>query len=285
MSSLRYHEDILRGSPDFPLDYHYVDERHERYQMPFHWHGEAEILHVVKGVFNLSAGDGAYTLTAGDTAFLPSGQVHGGVPVDCVYECVVFDLRLLLGGSDLCKRAIGELMEGKVSVTPLLSQNDPVTRHTIPPMFDALRQKCDGYELITLGCLIQFIGEVYKFGAFSRHATPAGLETRRLLKLKQVFEMIESRYAAPPTLAELAEAAGMSPKYFCRFFREATHRTPVEYLTYYRIEKACYALASSDQSITEMTLDLGFSDPNYFIRCFRKQKGVTPGQYRKRLRS
>ena len=39
MHALRYHESIRRGSPEFPLDYHYIDEHHSRYQMPYHWHG------------------------------------------------------------------------------------------------------------------------------------------------------------------------------------------------------------------------------------------------------
>ena len=42
------------------------------------------------------------------------------------------------------------------------------------------------------------------------------------------------------TLADLSRIAGMTPKYFCRYFRAAIHRTPMDYLNYYRIERACY---------------------------------------------
>ena len=104
-----------------------------------------------------------------------------------------------------------------------------------------------------------------------------------MLKLKKVFEIIEKRYAYPLPLATLAAAVGLTPKYLCRFFREATHRTPTDYVAYYRVEMACYALAATDHSVTEIALDSGFADLNYFIRCFRKYKGVTPGAYRKVL--
>ena len=284
MNTLHYHESKQRGSPDFPLDYHYVTESHSRYEMPYHWHEEVEILHVLQGAFQLSIGGDIHTLRAGDVAFIASGLLHGGTPEDCVYECVVFDMRLLLKSNDHCKQYISEVLDGRVEITPHLPAGNSVTRHTVRPMFDALRSRCDGYALITLGCLFQFVGEVYKFGEYKRRELPRGVENRKMLKLKKVFELIESRYANPPTLAQLSASVGMTPKYFCRFFKDATHRTPADYIAYYRVEMACYAFAATDQNVTEIALDMGFADLNYFIRCFKKYKGVTPGRYRQTLR-
>lgn len=280
MNTLQYHESKQRGSPDFPLDYHFVDEQHNRYEMPYHWHEEVEILHVLKGTFRLSIGEELHTLLPGDVAYIASGLLHGGTPEDCVYECVVFDMRLLLKSNDRCKQYIGEVLEGCVEITPHLTGGNRVTQHTILPMFDALRVQCDGYALITLGCLFQFVGEVYRFGAYQRWEQPRGVDNRKMLKLKKVFELIESRNANPPTLSQLSAAVGMTPKYFCRFFKEATHRTPADYIAYYRVEMACYAFAATDKNVTEISLDMGFDDVNYFIRCFKKYKGVTPGHYR-----
>ena len=252
--------------------------------MPYHWHEEVEILHVLRGMFRLSIGDQLHTLRPGDVAYIASGLLHGGTPEDCVYECVVFDMRLLLKSNDHCRQCISEVLEGSVSITPHLTCGNPVTQHTVLPMFDALRVRCDGYALITLGCLFQFVGEAYRFGAYRRQEPPQGTDNLKMLKLKKVFELIESRYADPPTLSQLSAAVGMTPKYFCRFFKEATHRTPVDYIAYYRVEMACYAFASTDKNVTEIAMDMGFGDVNYFIRCFRKYKGVTPGHYRSTLR-
>lgn len=74
----------------------------------------------------------------------------------------------------------------------------------------------------------------------------------------------------------------MSPKYFCRIFRTVIHRTPIDYLNYYRIEKACYLLETEDLSITEVAYHCGFNDSSYFIRCFKKYKQITPTKYLKK---
>ena len=92
---------------------------------------------------------------------------------------------------------------------------------------------------------------------------------------------MESSYNLPLTLDEISASVGMSPKYFCRFFHEMTHRTPIDYLNYYRIERACYQLITTDLSITEIAYASGFNDLSYFIKTFKKYKGTTPKQYLK----
>ena len=282
MKLLRYHESKQRGSMDFPLDYHYLDESHPRYQMPYHWHEEYELLHVLSGEFELTLDGDTLRLHAGDVAFISAEQLHGGTPINCIYECIVFDMRLLLKCNDHCKQQISSIRHHHISLQPRYAADDPSIRHTIPPMFRALHDQCPGYELITLGCLFQFLGEIYKHGAYQA-AEPTD-DGRKVLQLKQVFELIETNYAYPLTLTDMAAAVHMSPKYFCRFFRATTHRTPVDYLNYYRIEAACNEIAATDRNLTEIALDSGFSSLNYFIRQFKKYKGITPGQYQEMLR-
>lgn len=279
MKPLEYHENIKRGSLDFPLDYHLIAQGHPRYLMPYHWHEEVEILHVLSGVFRLSVDEEQFTLRAGDVCYIAAGRLHGGAPEDCVYECIVFDMRLLLKGSGACREMIASVVSRQVDIQPYFPHPSPVTLHTVPPMFEALREGSAGDRLITLGCLYQFVGAVYKHGAYTRRSASSSPDVHRVLKLKQVFELIERRLDCPPTLTELSACAGMSPKYFCRFFKAATHRTPMDYIGFYRVEQACYEMAATDKNVTEVALDLGYSDVNYFIRCFKKYKGVTPKQY------
>lgn len=283
MKRLDYHESRQRGSMDFPLEYHYLDDSHPRHQMPHHWHEEHELLQVRTGEFDLVLDGEAITLRAGDVAFIPAEALHGGEPRSCVYECIVFDMRLLLKCNDRCKQQISDVRHHRIALRNHFPCNHPVIRHTIPPMFDALRSQCSGWELITLGCLFQFLGEVYKFSAYGP-ADASHADGHRVLALKKVFELIEADYPSHLTLDALAAAAHMSPKYFCRFFKEAVHRTPIDYLNYYRIEVACNEIAATEKSLTEVALDCGFGTLSYFIRQFRKYKSVTPGQYQATMR-
>ena len=281
MNKLQYHESKQRGSPDFPLDYHFVDKKHNRYEMPYHWHAEVEILHVLQGTFLLSVGNADHTLHAGDVAYIASGLLHGGTPEECIYECVVFDMRLLLKSNDLCKRYIEDVLLGKVDIYPRFAANSRITRQAVLPMFEALRKHSEGYSLITLGCLFHFVGVTYQTGSYKRNDLPDPGKNKKMLALKRVFEAIETNYTNPPTLKQLSAVVGMTPKYFCRFFREATHRSPMDYIAFYRIELACYAFAATNRNVTEIAMDIGYSDLNYFIRCFKKYKGMTPGRYRR----
>ena len=222
-------------------------------------------------------------LAAGDAAFVSAECLHGGIPWECTYECAVFDLRLLMKSSDRCKRQLSGILHQQIILQSCFRAGNPLIDSTISPMFDALRMRCEGWELITLGCLFRFFGCAVGMPV---HLNAISTETsgKRVLQLKKVFELIENDYASPLTLTELANAVHMSPKYFCRFFKAATHRTLIDYLNYYRIEIACSELTTTDKNVTEIAMDTGFSNPNYFIRQFRKYKGTTPGRYQNSMR-
>ena len=97
MKFLASHESSTRGTFDFPIELYYVDKMHPRYEMPFHWHMEFELMLVLSGEFFLMTDGRSYLLHKGDAAIISAGAVHGGTPNDCVYECVVFDMNRFLG--------------------------------------------------------------------------------------------------------------------------------------------------------------------------------------------
>ena len=98
-------------------------------------------------------------------------------------------------------------------------------------------------------------------------------------QLKVALEMIETSYQDAITLDDLSRSVGMSPKYFCRFFKQMTQKTPIDYLNNYRIERACYQLSTGDYSLMEVSLNCGFTDYSYFIKTFRKYKNTTPRKW------
>lgn len=284
MRSLRDHESLQRGSPDFPLEDYFIDRNHPRYEMPYHWHAEMELLHVISGRFFLTIDEESFSLAAGDTVYIAPGRLHGGKPEQCVYACIVFDAHQLLKTNAFCRPLITDVESRRVDILPRFPAMDQELRPTLEQLFEAVRQRQDGWALTTVGCLFAFFGGAFRLGAYRLNAAPPDRESRNVLKLKTVFELMESRLDNPPTLRELSASIGMSPKYFCRFFKLATHQTPMEYLGYYRIEQACLEMATTDKNVTEIALDLGYSELNYFIRCFKKHKGVTPKKYMDSIR-
>ena len=85
------------------------------------------------------------------------------------------------------------------------------------------------------------------------------------------------------SLEMLSDKVGLSPIYISKMFKEKFGVNYIEYLTECRIEKAKKMLADPEKSIKEITLEIGYHEPNYFSKVFKKMCNVTPREYRKAL--
>jgi AraC-like DNA-binding protein len=96
------------------------------------------------------------------------------------------------------------------------------------------------------------------------------------------LELLRSQHARTISLQELARAARMSLFHFTRRFKVSTGFTPMEYLEKYRISRAQdLVLSRSQMRLKEIASAVGYEDPAYFSRIFRKRTGVSPREYRR----
>ena len=278
-----YNEQRERGSFAFPVEYHYVTNHHPRYNMPYHWHIQYEIIRVLKGKFTITIDENTFSAKEGDIIFINDGEVHGGKAFleDTVYESIVFDRRLFetnIGN----ETTLQKFFDHTILINSIFSKKEKQIHQIVWMMFNTLKNFTSGYEYIFQGTVLAFLGLVLKENLYK---TPpknyfASSNQRNIHKLKKAFRLIESSYNKALTLEDLAQTAGLSPKYFCRFFQNLTNQTPISYLNYYRIESACSKLVSNQNiSITDIAYDCGFNDLSYFIKTFRKYKGTTPNKY------
>jgi AraC-like DNA-binding protein len=275
-----YREDRRQGTYDFPIAFYHVDSNHSHYQMPYHWHPEYEIIRITEGSFRLTV-DG-HLLTAGknDILFIQGGTLHGGIPAQCTYECIVFDMRLLLGNNKLCNKQIQQLILHEISIPLNLPKDQISLNHTIDALFNFMEGKKSGYEFMIQGALYLMLGFIFEARLIHVNTKVQTTSSIQLRRFKDVLNYMEDHYSEQITLEDMSRVACLSPRYFCRFFRKMTQSTPTEYLNYYRIECACDQLIQMQCSITEVALNCGFNDISYFIKAFHKAKGVTPKQYR-----
>jgi YesN/AraC family two-component response regulator len=106
-----------------------------------------------------------------------------------------------------------------------------------------------------------------------------GGATRQLVR--RAMACIHSRYAEAITREEIARCVGISSDYLTDCFRQELGITPITYIRRYRIRQACELLRNTDQSITQVAMNVGFSDSAYFTRTFLREVGVTPKLYRR----
>lgn len=281
MQYINYQESRQRGTADFPLEYHHVSPSHPQYIMSLHWHVEFELIRILKGTLQLTIDEEEFLVSSGMFIFIPAGVLHAGMPDNCEYDCLVFDMNILMNKNDSCCRLIRMITEHEVEPQYIYPESDQDFHRIIWDMFDAVASRKKGYQMIALGSLYQMIGTIFSESRYHHTSDLYSRHHRRILQLKQALEFIEASYNMPLTLDEIAHSVNMSPKYFCKFFQEMTHRTPIDYLNYYRIERACYQLLTTEQSITDVAYSSGFNDLSYFIKTFKRYKGTTPRRYLK----
>ncbi|MBQ8309504.1 MAG: helix-turn-helix transcriptional regulator [Clostridia bacterium] len=98
----------------------------------------------------------------------------------------------------------------------------------------------------------------------------------------RAIDIILQNYSdADFSVNDLCEQLGLSSAHVRRIFMENAHVSPVKYLNYLRCEQAKNLLLTSNLSIKEISESIGFSDPLYFSRAFKKSVGISPLEYRK----
>lgn len=133
-----------------------------------------------------------------------------------------------------------------------------------------------GYRVMACGLFMQMAVFLSRC-----HTEKPTEESINLLRLGDAIAHMETRYADTITLDDLARRAHLSTRHFQRIFQECMKHSPIDYLLHIRVQKAAEMLRHGGRSITEIAFDCGFSDGNYFSRCFRKITGITPGRYSK----
>ena len=275
-----YNELLQRGTDDFPFELYHVTTLHPRYEMSFHWHSELELVRILSGELTLSLDGRTKTLHAGEAAFINSETVHGAAPKDSVYECIVFNLAFLKTGNRACDAFLDDLLSRNAILYEY--PTDPEVLRCLNGIFDELGGQNTGKAFKVLGLFHDLWGEIERKGLYDSHLAPlSGHDEKRTVKLKLVLKFIRENFATDITLDDMAAVSGFSCKYFCRFFKNMTGTTPVNYLMAYRIERAARKLLSSDLSVTQIAYDCGFNDLSYFIKTFKTFKHLSPKEYRK----
>lgn len=281
MQYLDLNEDKQRGTYDFPFEFYHLDELHPRYTMPYHWHLEYEIIRILEGTFTICLDEQEFTVCAGDVVFIGSGILHAGTPDNCTYECIVFDMNTFLIHNNICTKFVQKIIDHTILIHHHFPSKNTDVKQIIWNIFNAMSAKEEGYQLSVIGGFYHFFGTVIELKLYLTNTKQTPRDYKRILQMKGILEFIETSYAATITLAQLSGIVSMSPKYFCKFFYDMTHQTPMNYVNSYRIERACHLLLTTDLPVTEIALNCGFNDTSYFIKIFRKQKGITPKKYLK----
>ena len=269
------------GTADFPFELYQVSEGHPKYEMAFHWHSNLELVWVKSGELTLTLDNRPIILQSGEVAIVNSEIVHGATPTNCQYECIVFNLAFLRTGNTACDAFLDDLLSHNAYLCE--RPTDKATVGLIKNIFQTIAATSAGTEFKVLGLFHTLLGEMQQKNQFTAYLPPSkGHDEKKVVKLKTVLKYIRDNFDKDVTLEDMSAVAGFSCKYFCKFFKDMTGTTPINYLLTYRIERAARKLLGSDLSVTQIAFDCGFNDLSYFIKTFKAFKNTSPKEYRKR---
>jgi AraC-like DNA-binding protein/KaiC/GvpD/RAD55 family RecA-like ATPase len=100
--------------------------------------------------------------------------------------------------------------------------------------------------------------------------------------IKEAIKFLENNYNKDLSLSDIAKAVNLSPSHFNRLFKENTGYSCINYLTNLRIKKAEQLLKNVKYNVSEVAYKVGYTDPLYFSRIFKKYIGVSPIDYKNR---
>lgn len=121
--------------------------------------------------------------------------------------------------------------------------------------------------------LLQFLSSLI----YHKETFPSYYETDCINKsIKFMKDHLNFNY----TLQDLADEQNISVSHYSGLFKKKTGSAPIQYFNQLKIHKACQFLYFTDMSIKEICMELGFSDPYYFSRLFKKLMEIAPVKYR-----
>lgn len=249
----------------------------------WHYHEECELIIINKGAGSLFIGDCIEGFSNQDVFLIGSNLPHFWLfheQNECVesIDCIVIHFKKDFAGEDLFK--IPELKELKNTLAQsekglkfrsnigLASSFDLALKTEGTSQFIALFQL---FYQLQISESTQLVSANYSILNYSNN------EQRMI----DIMSFIRDNYRNKIELEELANEAKMTKNSFCRYFKQKTGKSPVQFISELRIAHACRLLESESITLKEVCYESGFNNFVSFHKVFKNQLTITPIQYRK----
>ena len=101
--------------------------------------------------------------------------------------------------------------------------------------------------------------------------------------IRDCLEWIANNYACANPVTAMAERSALTSRTFARRFLAATSHRPIDYVQALRVERARALIESSGGRVDDVGFSVGYEDPTFFRRLFKRTTGLTPAAYRRKF--
>lgn len=271
---------------DLDIDRIYADQttRLEAYEVSSnHFHCYYELFYLRQGKCKQFVNNRYIDMEKGDVLIIPPREVHNNY-----YEARTVRLIIYFRKSDIMENGGYAIPDFNEHFNQMQKFHIPGSyRPFIENILDAMLREEDidddntGYMLQLL--LKQFLLCCNRYCTFREaNSGTASIGSDDIVK---ATHFIMDHYQQPILLNDVAAQVNLSPSYLSKKFHQTVGKTVSEYITSERLKHAAFELISTSHSITEIALNSGFSDANYFKDVFKKTFGSSPRDYRKQRKA
>ncbi|OAA92602.1 AraC family transcriptional regulator [Clostridium coskatii] len=251
------------------------------------WHEHLQFFYFIQGSALIRCNYKSIHVKAGDFIIVNSNELHycESLCDNLIYYIIRVDLSFLFSSQmDSCQTKFMVPLAKNLILFKNLVRNDKEILSCADKIIEEYFSKRLGYELAVKAYIYELIVLLFrKYVEKILTAKQFNCRVNNLNRLKNVFLYINENFTKKITLDEISEMAHISKEHFCRTFKQITGRSLTNYINNLRIQKADLLLQKTDLNITEIALNCGFSDVNYFSRIYKKVKNVSPLNFRKNL--
>jgi AraC-like DNA-binding protein len=265
---------------------------YERFTFPWHFHREYEIIYFAEGEGDRFVADNVETIRSGDIILIGSSVPHYMRSAEKYYAG---DASLRIKGVNIqfAHNYMSYAISNYTDMNPIRTLLKTADRgiYFPPPENAALIESiCElpgfkGVErmvrlLLLLDRMAHFRQQrILATSHFSLHVLPPYADSR----MEKVLAYINRNYVKNIKLSDISAIASMNMSAFCRYFKEKSGKSPVDYVQELRVGYACKLLTSSQLDILQICIECGFNTSSHFNKVFKHYTNLTPTDYRKQF--
>lgn len=232
-----------------------------------------QILFCAAGSGTLRYDDKEVNIGAGDYLFLPKNKSHSYYPNE-----ELWDVRWTAFEGSICDEILNRFgMTVPVVITP-------EDGSALEKIFDKMVMSQESDYLYCdhtcSGLVYDYLIEFHRFMDDNANSE----RSRHISMLLPVLKYMHDNFRSDISMSQLSEIIGVTPQHFSRVFKKTMNARPNEFLTQIRLDEAKRLFSEKDVLVSEAAERSGFRDAGYFSTVFRKYEGVSPVQYKKKMK-
>ena len=284
MRELRIH-----GSQEFPFEYYHDDLfGYESNFIEWHWHSEFEWIYVESGIVVCLIGSERIVLYPGDGMFINSRVLHRfESPDGAALPNILFRPELIAPAtSSIYEEYVLPVLNSEYSHY-IFRKTEREENHILQKLREIFSE-CTAAQWEKLDIQISVLMLWRDFIKLVGDTMMECKSTKSMLlqtRIRTMLQFISAHFKEKITFADIALSANISKSEALRCFHLTIQSTPIQYLVDYRLNRAKELLIETEDTITQIAIEVGIDNISYFVRIFTKKFQITPREFRRKYKN